>query len=701
MKSFRAQVGVCWRRDRCGAGSDDGFTLVELLVAILILTVGVLGVTTMAIQASSATADTKAREGATNLAREVVETMVALPYSSADPGTISATLQAKAALAPAAGYSGWTVVRRQIAYTVSVTGCYIDDPSDGTGTHDSSFCSGSSSGSSDDEPIDYKRFTVRVSWQRKDGTRSVTQTTLIAPRGQAPVPSITSLTSGSGIYITDASLTSVSFTATTSATPAGVAWTQDQTVRGLASGSGTTWQFTWNISGLADGQYDVGAEAYNSSGTYGDPRSLTITLNRTPPSAPSAFAAGWNRTNAKVDSEWLASTDLDTVGYSVYRQQTSPTVGAVTAVNCGTVASPVYINPDTTCTDASPIIPPTGGTGTIGFRAASSNQASSANTLAISAPSGVLTGDLLVATVVVNQNTGLTAPSGWTLIRDTLNGTVIEQASFYHVAVAGEPASYSFGTANAANRNLIGGITAFSGVDTSAPIDVSGAATGASGNAQSPNLTTTYTNDRLINPVSARSVAAGTTATPASTFTERWDRVLSALLGESADASQATAGATGAKTATFSSGNGGWISQLIALKPNANGSNGISVNYWVKAVDRDSSGSYREGPASNVVNAYAPDLPPSAITSDVTCTNNPDGSSTVDWTQPPTPNDPDSGDYIAFDRIYRDGSRFDTTGLDTDQTWTDANPGGTHAYYVTTVDTHLMESAAPSATVTC
>ena len=44
--------------------------------------------------------------------------------------------------------------------------------------------------------------------------------------------------------------------------------------------------------------------------------------------------------------------------------------------------------------------------------------------------------------------------------------------------------------------------------------------------------------------------------------------------------------------------------------------------------------------------------------------------------------------------------RLDKTGLETYNTWTDASPGGTHSYYVTTVDTHLAESP-PSGTVTC
>jgi len=468
--------------------SQQGFTLIEVLVAILVLSVGILGVATLAIQASAVTADTKAREGGTNLAREAIETILSLPYSSATPDSITDALQAKAALAPASGYPGWTVLRREIPYTVSVTGCYVDDPADARGAHDASFCSGSTAGATDSNPIDYKRFSVNVAWTRNQTTRSVTQTTLVSPKGTREVPAVTSLTSASGITITDPSLTSLNFSAGTSSSATGVAWSVDQGVRGQASGGGKSWSFSWDISSVPDGQYVIGAKAYNSAGAYGTPLSLTITVNRAPPSAPRDFVAGWNQSVGTVDSEWLASPELDTVGYTVYRQQTAPSLGSVTKVNCGTPASPLYIVADTKCSDASPL---------------------------------------------------------------------------------------------------------------------------ASGS-----------------------------STP------------------------------------------------------------ISVNYWVVGVDRDPAGAYREGPASNAVNAYAPNVAPDPITSALTCTTNGDGSVTLSWTQPSQPGDPDSGDRIAFDRIYRDDVRFDRTGLATDDSFTDPNPAGVHDYYVDTVDTHLAESTA-TGTVSC
>src|SRR4051794_35665443 len=54
---------------------EAGFTLVELMVAILVLLVGVLGSVALVDGANRSSASNRAREGGTNLARDVVETM--------------------------------------------------------------------------------------------------------------------------------------------------------------------------------------------------------------------------------------------------------------------------------------------------------------------------------------------------------------------------------------------------------------------------------------------------------------------------------------------------------------------------------------------------------------------------------------------------------------------------------------------------
>ena len=369
---------------------DEGFVLIEVMMAILVLAIGVFGTINLTLAATNATSANKAREGATNLGREAVESVLALPYSSVDPSNVRPMLQAEPGLAPAAGYSGWTVVRRQIAYTLSVDGCYLDDPADGLGPHVGTFCTGSAAGTADSRPIDHKRFSITVTWSQNGIQRSIRQSTVLGAKGEVDVPAVRTITSAGGVTITNPSVTSIDFSATTSASATGVDWSLDDSVSGLATGSGTSWSFTWNLSGVPDGQYLVGARAYNSAGTYGTPLSLLVTLNRTASTPPESFVAGWNRQAGTVDSEWLASAEADTVGYTVYRRQTYPTTGSITKVNCGTLAAPLYVTTQTQCADASPIVP--SGTGGVDFRAATSGKADAQTSITIARPAGVLTG---------------------------------------------------------------------------------------------------------------------------------------------------------------------------------------------------------------------------------------------------------------------------------------------------------------------
>src|SRR5690348_8514265 len=97
---------------------DRGFTLIEVIMASVVLLVGILGVVTLVNTANGATTSSKAREQGLALARDLTEAARSIRYQSLEPTTVVAKLQAMPGFA-AAGGPGWRIKRRGITYTVS------------------------------------------------------------------------------------------------------------------------------------------------------------------------------------------------------------------------------------------------------------------------------------------------------------------------------------------------------------------------------------------------------------------------------------------------------------------------------------------------------------------------------------------------------------------------------------------------------
>ena len=97
----------------------------------------------------------------------------------------------------------------------------------------------------------------------------------------------------------------------------------------------------------------------------------------------------------------------------------------------------------------------------------------SSDTATVNKPSGTVDGDLLVVGLMLEggSNTGVTPPSGWTLIRRTDNSTNSGMATYRKVAGASEPANYAFDLSGGVAWAI--GISRISGIDTSNPVDVS------------------------------------------------------------------------------------------------------------------------------------------------------------------------------------------------------------------------------------
>src|SRR5438046_695849 len=99
-----------------------------------------------------------------------------------------------------------------------------------------------------------------------------------------------------------------------------------------------------------------------------------------------------------------------------------------------------------------------------------SNQVTITN-ITVSTPT-VSAGDLMVANITVNGGTSaiVTPPSGWTLIKRTDNDVSVSLLTYWKVAGASEPSSYTWTVNNQTTAE--GAITPLTGVDTSNPIDV-------------------------------------------------------------------------------------------------------------------------------------------------------------------------------------------------------------------------------------
>lgn len=135
-----------------GIGGEAGFTIVEVMVAVVLLVIGVLAMLVMVEGSLSSTSRTTAREQATNLARELVERSREIPYASTTTGAAPAALAASLPESPAVSGSSFVVERRNVDYTVTVAACSIDDPADGAGVGDATFCDAPSNSTGPGDP---------------------------------------------------------------------------------------------------------------------------------------------------------------------------------------------------------------------------------------------------------------------------------------------------------------------------------------------------------------------------------------------------------------------------------------------------------------------------------------------------------------------------------------------------------------------
>lgn len=312
--------GPWWRLSERLRGSE-GFTIVEVLVAAIVLASGLLTAMLALSVGVKTSYVTRARVGAINLEREVSEDARSIPYGQLTNSSVVSQLQAMPGLANQGAPGTWQITRRGVTYTVTAT------------ESDIAAVGGKS--------VAQKQVTVGVSWRVEGSSHSISEVSTISnlASGNALPTGLELLTPfvSTQPQITNASTTQLTFQVTVPSGTTGVVWTvngqqcqivgSNTTSPCTVSSSGTTVTSpTWNISGLSDGTYYVGAAAVDSTGAVGPSVRIPVQLIRGAPSAPTVTDYGFNPnlfTSAGTQSivgelRWISSPEANVIGYDIF-----------------------------------------------------------------------------------------------------------------------------------------------------------------------------------------------------------------------------------------------------------------------------------------------------------------------------------------------------------------------------------------------
>jgi prepilin-type N-terminal cleavage/methylation domain-containing protein len=699
--------------------SQAGFTMVEVLVAMLLLLVGMLATFLLVGNANATLSKTRAREAATNLAREVLEDARDTPYSGIGKSNwFQSNLQGisgGSGVVTASGSSGaqTTVTRRGVAYSIVVSWCSVDDNGDGYGSHSTSvaWCSDSATtATADPQPEDFKRVTATINWSFASKAQpTLVQTATFAATGAATGPTSTNLviTSPSGLSSTTPVITSnpaggiVTFLGT-SVGAADMKFFVDSTEQlgGTTNNNNGTWSFNWNITAIPDGVYTINAVAVDALGNRGPPRALQVKLARGAPAPPANVTGGYNYVyvsgNKTLAAEfaWDANIEGDVTGYQVNKGATvvcsaslkvecldlSPASSGSTTYTIKTLYTDAAGNPNSVSTDyavTAPVAPVPSYVGNIGQSNVSSCGLSGGSTT-VTVPAGTTAAvgnRVLVRVALRRSGSGAVAVSdskgnSYAANADVWNSSqdqrvVVFSAHVTSALVAGNTITVTF-PPNPPNITSSVGVVAdvLGNVATTSPVDATGTGTGNTNTASATTSSaTTIANDLLIGASSSQP-SNQTATTPAG-----WTGLTGQTIG-CGGGSNGNSVNTGHYRIVSSTGTYTWTSTL----------NNSSVG-WAAAIV-----AYKPGTAGGLA---VPGTP-----TGFSAAAGANGTTVLSWTAPTGTPAPD------FYRIYRDGVNY-TNRVDTAPdngtstvTWTDASTGGTsHTYRVTAVSAFLAESA--------
>jgi Tfp pilus assembly protein PilV len=380
-RTLRRADATGMRRSVPSILDERGYTLVELMVTALVLVIGIFGAISLLDNANRTSVANNARMGATNLAREILENARSVDYQLLTPSQLEAAIQTKPGMG---GGTPWKLSRRGITYTIEASVCTFDDPKDNVAvTPPADVCtpqapvaaSAPTNLAAETQPDDFRRVTLKLTWDKGTGSRTITQTSLINNPSGGLGPRIVKFESP--VLVQFVSGTDATFPTLTT-TAESVHWDSDGGPNGSGDSTGgpKIWTTTWNLGAPAtplaplltgtipiqystttvlDGVYVVTAQAFDSRGVAGDSRAAALPLNRSLPITVSGFEAGRNSFQNSVDFRWNANPERDITGYRVYNAGPDYVYGnGNDTLVCSTASASA-----TSCSDTNPPFGPT------------------------------------------------------------------------------------------------------------------------------------------------------------------------------------------------------------------------------------------------------------------------------------------------------------------------------------------------------
>jgi prepilin-type N-terminal cleavage/methylation domain-containing protein len=338
---------------------SSGFSLVEVMIAALILVVGAGAAFSLINSANRAVTSNAARVGATNLGRELAEYARTTDYDLLQPSQVVDALREHPRIEGTLSGGQWTIVRRGVTYTISTSVCTFDDPKDGlAATAPDNACpkpAAVAGAPAEVNPDDFRRVTYRVNWTMRGRAGKASHSTLVVNPAGGLGPRITQFDEPTS-QITDGSIawgaTSPLLLRLKSTFATSVRWSVDVS-GGDAGGGSTEWGFQWDFGTafsaasqwVRDGTYTISAQAFDSRGVPGEARIITVHVNRHKPNAVGGVIAGYNKTRKVVDMRWDRYDERDLQGYRVVRLSDGKQICPATAGQ---------LQDGLSCTDTSP-----------------------------------------------------------------------------------------------------------------------------------------------------------------------------------------------------------------------------------------------------------------------------------------------------------------------------------------------------------